>query len=134
MLGALYNVYDEGRDAGVAAGRLGSDLADEAVDLGRAAIDEVGDIGRDVLDEAGDLGRGALDELGDVGDAIGDAAGDAVNFAREHTIQYLEHWVELATELYEEGAGFGSLMGAIAAYHDVELAAFTFVFGPRNGL
>ena len=127
LLGLAYNVfYDNPRDAARSIGQGARELGDEISDAGAAVWDEAGDAGRYIADEAGDLGREAWDEMGDGLAALGDGADDLLNYAYEHTAQYLMEFGKYGQELAAEAGDFGKLFGAVAAYHDMELAAFTF--------
>ena len=116
FLGYVYNkYYDNPRDAARSVGRGLSELGDEIGDLGSAAADEIGD-----------LGRAVVDEVGDGVDNVIDATGDGLNYAYEHSAQFMVEFVKYGADLAGEAKDFGALFGAIAAYHDMELATFTF--------
>lgn len=119
--GFLYNIFDEPRDGLRGMRNTARDVGDEVGDLGRAAGETVVDTGRHLHDEGGDLIDGTLD-----------LAGDAVDFAYRHSVEYLNEFVSYGRSLARESASFARLFGAIVAYHSDELAAFTFVFGPRR--
>lgn len=116
ILGYFYNrYYDDPRDGLRQIGR-------GAVEVG----DAVGDVATVVTEEAGELGRNVGDEIGDGADQTMNTAGDALNAAYEATLEHMVEYGLYGTELAAEVRDFAKLFGAIAAYHDAELAAFTF--------
>ena len=117
----FYNLYDEPRDFVRGTGNVISEVGDEIGDVAVNVADEVGDIGREVWDEAGDGIRN-----------IGDAAGDLKAFAYQHTIQYMDEFVQYGQDLKSEAGGFNKLFGAIIAYHNPELAVFTFAMKKKE--
>lgn len=132
IAGFFFNLYDEPRDAFNSIGRGFGEAADEIGDAGAYIADEVGDAGAFIADEVGDIGRQAWDELGDGANALVDAGGDALAFAYEHSAQYMVEFAKYGGALTFEAMDFADLLFASIAYHDMELATFTFVFDDKS--
>lgn len=116
ILGYFYNRYydnprDDLRRLGQGARKVGSKIEDAAT----IVTEEVGELGRNVGDEIGDGARNVVN-----------TAGDALNAAYEATLEHMVEFGYYGSELADEVRDFAKLLGALAAYHDTELAAFTF--------
>lgn len=118
----FYDVFiDEPGDFLSGVGHTATEVLDEAGDLAVDAADEIGDAGSYVWDEGGDLVNSTGDAIGDLGNAL-----------YEYAFQYMEEYGRYGLGLFRERSAITALFSAFIDYHSDELAAFTFVFGPRR--